>query len=80
MNKVSNHPIAVIATFNKEGVITPYQFKMNEKKYVVHKVIKSRMERLAGNNRIVFECIQNEKDKYELKFEIDSQRWFFFKN
>lgn len=30
-------------------------------------------ESLVGNNRIVFVCIQNEKDIYEIKYELDSR-------
>lgn len=73
-----NHPVSVIAIFSKEGKITPYKFKFKDKQFLIDRVVSSRMERLAGNNRVVFECIQNEKDKYELKFEMDSQKWFFF--
>jgi hypothetical protein len=36
-------------------------------------------EKIVGNNRVVFVCIQNEKNIYELKYELDSGIWFLFK-
>lgn len=76
--KVLNHPIDVIAVFDKEGKIKPYKFKYNDKPVIIHRVMKRYLEKLAGNNRIVFVCIQNERDVYKLKYEIDSQKWFLF--
>ena len=77
--KVLNHPIDVIALFDQEGHITPYKFKFKDKPVVVHRVMKSYLEKLAGNNRFVFICIHNERDVYELKYELDSHKWYLFR-
>lgn len=78
--KVLNEPIDMIAIFQKEtGKITPFKFKYKDLPVKVQKVQKIYEEKLAGNKRIVFVCIHNNKDIYELKYEIDSHKWFLFK-
>lgn len=77
--KLLNHPIDMIAIFNVEGKIIPFKFKYNDMPVKVEKIMKSYEEKLAGNRRIVFVCMHNEKDIYELKYELDSNRWFLFK-
>lgn len=77
--KVLNHPIDVIAIFDKEGNINPYKFKHKDMPVIVQKVKRSYEEKLAGNKRIVFICEHNERDIYELKYEVDSHKWYLFK-
>lgn len=78
--KVVNKPIDMIAIFKADsGKITPFKFKYDDVVVQVQKVSKVYEERLAGNRRIVFVCIHNGKDIYELKYEVDTQRWFLFK-
>jgi len=48
-------------------------------KIVNEKIVKTHVEMLAGNHRVVFTCMQNEKDLYEIKYEIDTQKWYLFK-
>ena len=76
--KIVNHTVSVIAIFDEEGKITPYKFKYNDKPVLILRVMKSYLEKLAGNYRLVFVCIHNEKDVYELKYELDSYKWYLF--
>lgn len=77
--KFLNHPIDMIAVFDAEGKIVPFKFKYKDKAVKVEKIMKSYEEKLAGNKRIVFVCMHNGKDIYELKYELDSHKWFLFK-
>ncbi|MDP3386560.1 MAG: hypothetical protein Q8S24_04950 [Eubacteriales bacterium] len=77
--KLLNHPIDMIAIFEIGGKIVPFKFKYEDKPVKVGKIVKQYREKLAGNERIVFVCMNNGKDLYELKYELDSQKWFLFK-
>jgi len=74
--KIINKPIKVRAIFYTVGKIEPVKFKLEDK---VVRVMKSYEEHIVGNIRIVFVCIQNEKDIYELKYELESGIWYLFK-
>ncbi|MBS4539076.1 hypothetical protein GOQ27_11425 [Clostridium sp. D2Q-11] len=78
--KVINETIDMIAIFEKDtGNIKPFKFKYKDNKIKIQKVIKTYEEKLAGNRRIVFVCLHNEKDVYEIKYEMDTARWYLFK-
>lgn len=78
--KIINENIKVLAAFKTDGSILPLRFKREDQKTIqIDKVIKIHDEMLAGNHRIVFTCLQNEKDIYEIKYEVDSQKWYLFK-
>lgn len=78
--KVLNEPIDMIAVFKSNlGQITPFKFKYKDMTIKVEKIVKTYEEKLAGNRRIVFVCIHNNKDIYEIKYEIDTLKWFLFK-
>ncbi|MBP1925187.1 hypothetical protein J2Z76_001044 [Sedimentibacter acidaminivorans] len=77
--KILNQPIKVMAIFYPDGKIQPVKFRLDEKAVIVEKIIKSYEEKIVGNKRVVFVCIHNGKDIYELKYEIDSKTWFLFK-
>ncbi|HCX03647.1 MAG: hypothetical protein H0S78_02265 [Tissierellales bacterium] len=77
--KLLNHPIDMIAVFDVNGDIKPFKFKYKDKKIKVEKIIDIKEEKLAGNRRLVFVCMTDRKDIYELKYEIDSHKWFLFK-
>lgn len=78
--KIVNENIRVLAAFKPDGTIIPLRFKREDKKTIqIDKILKTTNELLAGNHRIVFTCIQNEKDLYEIKYEVDSQKWYLFK-
>ena len=69
----------MIAVFDSEGKIMPFKFKYQRKTVQVEEIVKSYQERLAGNERIVFVCKHNGWNLYELKFVLDSHKWFLFK-
>ena len=77
--KILNQPIKVMAIFHPDGRIQPIRFRIDEEAVTIEKIIKSYEEKLVGNKRVVFVCLHNEKDIYELKYEIDSNIWFLFK-
>lgn len=84
-------PIDMIAWSTKEGVLTPLKFRLIEDRenpeaskivIKVHKVLLRKEEKLAGTRTIVYRCqsIMNERERiYELKYEIESCRWFLYK-
>lgn len=78
--KVLNEPIDMIAIFQREtGKVTPFKFKYKDKPIKIQRVTKIYEEKIAGNRRIVFVCIHNERDVYEIKYEVDSFKWYLFK-
>lgn len=77
--KLLNHPVDMIAVFDSRGKIMPFKFKYENKTVKVERIVKYYQEKLAGNERIVFVCLHNGKDMYELKYELDSHKWFLFK-
>ncbi|MDF2676609.1 MAG: hypothetical protein K0Q97_911 [Bacillota bacterium] len=77
--KILNTPIKMMAVFNSNGNIQPIKFRLEDKVVTVEKVLKVYEEKIVGNKRLVFVCMHNEKDIYELKFEIDSKIWYLFK-
>lgn len=77
--KLLNHPVDMIAIFDSQGKIIPFKFKYETKIIKVEKIIKYYQEKLAGNKRIVFVCLHDGKDMYELKYELENHKWFLFK-
>jgi len=77
--KIVNKPIKVMATFNTDGRIEPIKFRLEDKVIKIDKVMKTYEENIVGNNRLVFVCLHNEKDIYEIKYEVDSKVWYLFK-
>jgi hypothetical protein len=77
--KILNLPIKVMAIFYIDGKIKPVKFRLDDKVVKVDRVMKTYEEKIVGNNRVVFVCIQNEKDIYELKYELDIKIWYLFK-
>lgn len=78
--KILNEPIDMIAIFKSDsGEITPFKFKYNDMPIKVQKVLKAYEEKIAGNRRKVFVCLHNQKDIYEIKYEVDSLKWYLFK-
>lgn len=69
----------MIAIFNVSGKIVPFRFKYKDEQIKIEKIMKSYEEKLAGNKRMIFICMHNGKDIYELKYELDNHKWFLFK-
>lgn len=77
--KILNEPIKVMAIFNTDGKIEPVKFRLDDKVIKIEKIMKTYEEKVVGNNRLVFVCIHNGKDVFELKYELDSKTWYLFK-
>ena len=80
--------IDVIAWFDNEGNITPLKFKLpsdGESEDIavkIDQVIHKTKDRFAGNTMIVFECqsmINNTLKRYQIKYEVEKQKWFLHK-
>lgn len=80
-------PIEMIAWFTKEEMPIPLRYRLiahdNTNKVIkVDRVIFKEEEKLAGNRMVLYRCesiINNVQKIYELKYEIDSCKWFLFK-
>ena len=77
--KIINQPIKVMAIFQTSGKIEPLKFRLDDKVVHIEKIMKTYEEKIVGNKRIIFVCLHNGKDIYELKYEIDSKIWYLFK-
>lgn len=76
--KIINQPITVMVIFNTDGKIEPVKFRFDDKIVKIEKIIKIYEEKIVGNNRLVFVCLHNEKDIFELKYELESKIWYLF--
>ena len=77
--KIVNEPIKVMAVFNTNGKIEPVKFRLDDKVVRIEKIMKTYEENIVGNTRIVFVCLHNGRDIFELKYEVDTNTWFLFK-
>lgn len=77
--KVINQPIKVMAVFYPDGKIEPLKFRLDDTVVNVEKVMKAYEEKIVGNKRIIFVCMHNNKDIYELKYEVGTKIWYLFK-
>lgn len=77
--KIINEPIKVMAVFYTNGKIEPVKFRLDDKVVRIERIMKTYEENIVGNTRIVFVCLHNGKDIFELKYELDSKTWYLFK-
>lgn len=84
--KIIMKPVEMIAAHDIEGKITPVKFKYPEsdtfKVVRVERVLDRRRERIAGNHMRVFLCqtTAGEREiRFELKYEVNTQKWFLSK-
>lgn len=77
--KILNKPIKMMAVFYSDGKIQPIKFRLDDTVVTVEKILNIYEEKIVGNKRVVFVCMHNQKDIYELKFELDSKIWYLFK-
>lgn len=85
--KVLMKPIEMIAWFTKNKKPIPLRYRIVDENNMyrvikVDRVLFAEEEKLAGNRMIVYRCeskINNLRRIYELKYEIDSCRWFLYK-
>lgn len=85
--KVINKNIDLLCWFDKKGTPHPLKLRLTNEDGIstvikIQKVIKKDTEKLAGNRMLVFTCqsiINNTLRCFELKYEIDTCKWFLFK-
>jgi hypothetical protein len=85
--KVLMKSVDMICLSSSEGDITPLKFRIreggNEPRIVkIDRIISKKEEKIAGNRMLVF-TVQSEMDGlervYEMKYEIQSFKWYLYK-
>jgi len=85
--KILAKPIEVVSWTDTKGNINPVRFKITKEDgsnsvVKIDKVICGDIEKLAGNNMLVFRCrsvISDVERLYELKYELGTCMWMLFK-
>lgn len=77
--KILNEPIKVMAIFNADGKVEPVKFRLDDQVVMVQRIMKTYEEKVAGIDKVIFVCLQNGKDIYELKYEIKKNMWYLYK-
>lgn len=84
--KVLMKPVEMVARFSQDGTPRPvkYMVTFEDKPVVIQvdKVLFKTEEKLAGNRMIIYRCqsvINGALKLFELKYELNTCRWFLFK-
>ncbi|MHB1393715.1 MAG: hypothetical protein ACYCYE_11705 [Clostridia bacterium] len=85
--KTIRKPIEAIVLFDLEGNPVPIRFRYLDDgseliTIKVDRIIKKDIDRFAGNRMMKFTCqtqIGNQVKPFELRFEIDTSRWYIYK-
>lgn len=85
--KLLRKPIEMVARFDYEGNGRPVKFRVlnedNENTVVnVDRVVKKELDKFAGNKMIKYtceSCIGGEQKLFELRYEMDTCKWFLYK-
>ena len=80
-------PIEVIALFDFEGNAVPIRFRYEDESHglcviKVDRVIKKDKDKFAGNAMIKYTCETCDDGAaklFELRYEIDSLKWYLYK-
>lgn len=80
-------PIEMIAWFTKDGIPTPIKYKLSFDDDTVDiikidKIIWRSEEKIAGNRMLIFCCqsvINSTEKTYEIKYELNTCKWFIYK-
>ncbi|HHY26880.1 MAG TPA: hypothetical protein GX523_09095 [Desulfitobacterium dehalogenans] len=79
--KVIMAPVEMIAKF-KEGFPEPVRFRYKGEVIDVEQIVKVSEEKLAGNRMKIYSCqseIDGKMTRYELKFELQTCKWFLYR-
>jgi len=80
--KILMQPIEMITWFDINGIPQPLRFRIDGKVQKVDTVLHISEEKLAGNRMKIYRC-QSEINGYvkpfELKFELQTCKWFLYK-
>lgn len=85
--KVVMEHIDVIACFDQTKGLIPIKFRIKNKDnseniIKIDKICYQKQEKIAGNPMIIFICqslINNVLKKYEIKYEINTCKWYLYK-
>lgn len=85
--KVLMKPVDMICFSSCEGNITPLKFRWcedgQESKIIrINKILDRKEEKLAGNPMLVFkvQSVINDVERiFEIKYEINSYKWYLYK-
>ncbi len=80
--KAYMRPVEMLVWFKEEGNPVPLRFKDKGRVIRVEKVLSRSEEKLAGNRMLVFQCqtvLNGELRRFELKFELQTCKWFLYK-
>lgn len=75
-------PVEMLAWFKEGGNPVPLRFKDKGRVIKVEQVISRSEEKLAGNRMFIYRCqteINGELRRFELKFELQTCKWFLYK-
>lgn len=80
--KVVMKPIEMIAWFDVPGIPRPIRFRHDGEVVKVEQIIRLSEEKFAGNRMKIYECqsnINGQLKRYELKYELNTCKWFLYK-
>lgn len=84
--KVIMQPIEMVARFSEGGIPRPVKYKATFEDIPViisiDKILSKTEEKLAGNRMIIFRCqsiINGLLKVFELKYELNTCKWFLYK-
>lgn len=85
--KVLMKPVDMIAWFTKDGIPNPLKYRMQDENnenitVSVERIITREEEKIAGNRMFVFKCqslIQGMEKTFELKYELNTCKWYLYK-
>lgn len=80
--KVLMKPVEMIAWFNYEGLPRPVRFRVDGEVVKVQQISFITEEKLAGNRMKIYRCqseVNGQLKVFELKYELQTCKWFLFK-
>lgn len=85
--KIVARPIEMVVWFAKDGCPNPIKFRLENDDSTlsvirIDRILHKDMEKLAGNNMLVFRCqsiINGIDTVYELKYELRTCKWMLYK-
>ena len=85
--KILMKSVDMIFSSSKDGIITPLRFRLSEdgeesRIVKIDRIIDRKEEKLAGNPMLVFtlqSTIDGVERIFEMKYEVDSFKWYLYK-
>ncbi|AFM00751.1 MULTISPECIES: hypothetical protein [Desulfitobacterium] len=74
-------PVEMIAKF-KNGNPIPARFRYKDQVIDVQQILSTKEEKLAANRMKIYSCrseIAGKMTRYELKFELQTCKWFLYR-